>query len=146
MVSIIPFFSFLNITAITMRYAKVTTPFDTLLLESPSTANLKYVANNVESNFSLPLTTSATLGQVKVEKVVTSLDANNYQVAYKFQPLESDVLLKHLEIEFDMVLSNQVMMAEGFQCWSTTKELDRYSKLAAIPSVVSWITQFNLQG
>lgn len=94
----------------------------------------------------LPFMTSTTLGQVKMTKVVTSLDADNYEVTYNLQPLESNTLLKHLEIEFDMELSGQVMMAEGFQCWSTTKEMDRYSKLAAIPRVVSWITQFNLQG
>ncbi|KAI8389354.1 glycoside hydrolase superfamily [Blakeslea trispora] len=38
------------------------------------------------------------------------------------------------------------MLAEGFQCWSTTRELDRYSRLAPIPRVVAWATQFNLQG
>ncbi|KAI8091457.1 glycoside hydrolase superfamily [Gilbertella persicaria] len=38
------------------------------------------------------------------------------------------------------------MLAEGFQCWSTTQEMDRYSRLASIPRVVSWVTQFNLQG
>ncbi|KAI9481337.1 MAG: glycoside hydrolase superfamily, partial [Benjaminiella poitrasii] len=38
------------------------------------------------------------------------------------------------------------MMAEGFQCWSTTKEMDNYNRLAAIPSVVAWFTKFNLQG
>jgi alpha-galactosidase len=129
-----------------MTTAIATTPFETLLLDSPSTAHLKYVTNNTETKFTVPLVSSTTLGQVQVEKVVTSLDANNYEVAYTFKPLESDVLLKHLEIEFDMELSGQVMMAEGFQCWSTTKELDRYSKLAAIPNIVSWFTQFNLQG
>ncbi|KAI8355073.1 glycoside hydrolase superfamily [Choanephora cucurbitarum] len=38
------------------------------------------------------------------------------------------------------------MLAEGFQCWSTTRELDSYSRLAPIPRVVAWATQFDLQG
>ncbi|KAI9283320.1 glycoside hydrolase superfamily [Sporodiniella umbellata] len=38
------------------------------------------------------------------------------------------------------------MMTEGFQCWSTTKEMSKHNKLPAIPTPVSWITKFNLQG
>ncbi|KAI7882095.1 glycoside hydrolase superfamily [Mucor mucedo] len=59
---------------------------------------------------------------------------------------EQPIVLNHLEIQMDVNLDKQVMMAEGFQCWSTTKEMDRYSKISSIPGVVSWFTQFNLQG
>ncbi|EIE88697.1 hypothetical protein RO3G_13408 [Rhizopus delemar RA 99-880] len=38
------------------------------------------------------------------------------------------------------------MLGEGFQCWSTTKEMGKHNRLAAIPKAVSWITKFNLQG
>ncbi|CAO0802984.1 unnamed protein product [Mucor circinelloides] len=121
-------------------------PFETLLLETPSVVNVKYTVNGVDTSLSLPLEAVATIGQLKVEKSVKLLDPDNYQVAYEFTPLQDQVVMKHLEIDYEMDLQHQVMLAEGFQCWSTTKELGLHSRLSAIPSVVSWITQFNLQG
>jgi alpha-galactosidase len=43
-------------------------------------------------------------------------------------------------------LANHSMMAEGFQAWSQTKEVDKSSTLPAIQSTVAWITKFDLQG
>lgn len=124
----------------------MTTPYETLLLDTPSIANIKYTVNGIETSLSLPLEMIATIGQLQVEKTVKLLDPNNYEVVYEFKPLESQVFMKHLEIEYEMNLQQQVMLAEGFQCWSTTKELGPHNRLSAIPKVVSWVTQFNLQG
>lgn len=125
----------------------MTTPFETLLLETPSTANVKYTIDNVQSRYSLPLKTSTSIGQLSVDKSVKLLDPNNYEVTYEWtNPGEKSVQLQELQVEFTMNLEQQVMFAEGFQCWSTSKEMDKYNRLSAIPSVVSWITQFNLQG
>ncbi|CAO3641575.1 unnamed protein product [Mucor fragilis] len=124
----------------------MTAPFDTLLLETPSVASIRYTVDGIETRLSLPLQTAATVGQLNVEKSVELLDPDNYRVAYAFTPLKDTVVMQHLELQYEMDLQQQVMLAEGFQCWSTTKELGPHSRLSAIPSVVSWITQFNLQG
>jgi alpha-galactosidase len=121
------------------------TPYETLLLnENESVVNAKYVINNKLSSISIPLIEKS-LEKIKVERFTKSIDNDNFELEYKITAQE-DILLKGLDIEMNMNLDNQVMMAEGFQSWSTTKELDRYNKMSAIPGVVSWFTQFNLQG
>ncbi|KAL0089472.1 glycoside hydrolase superfamily [Phycomyces blakesleeanus] len=37
------------------------------------------------------------------------------------------------------------MMAEGFQSWSLSKEMDSNSRLSSIPTLVAWKTKFDLQ-
>jgi hypothetical protein len=141
LLSIIGCFSFLS----PIIYA-MSSPFDAILLdEIHPTLNIKYAINKIESNYkAVPF--SNRIGHLKIEKNVKLLDPDNFEMQYEFTAQDSDVDLKHLEIQLDMNLENQVMMAEGFQCWSTTKEMDRYSKMSAIPGVVAWFTQFNLQG
>jgi alpha-galactosidase len=144
MLKIISFFLFFPFLVRTMT---TTIPFETLLLETPSTVNLKYTIDNIQSRYSLPLKTSTTIGQLAIDKKVHLLDPDNFEVTYDWKNTgETSLTLQQLEIEFSMNLEQQVMFAEGFQCWSTSKEMDKYNKLSAIPSVVSWITQFNLQG
>lgn len=123
------------------------TPFDALLSDdTPLTVNIKYAIDKVESNHnSVPF--SNTIGQLKLKRSVNILDSDNFELQYELTAQEGhDVNLKHLEIQLGVNLNNQVMMAEGFQCWSTSKEMDKYSRMSAIPGVVAWFTQFNLQG
>ncbi|KAI7902159.1 glycoside hydrolase superfamily [Cokeromyces recurvatus] len=123
-----------------------TSPFETLLLETPSTVHIEYTVDNVKSKFSLPFKDETMMGQIKVERTVKLLNPDSFEINYRLIPQDSSVELNYLEFEYDMNLEAKVMMAEGFQCWSTTKEMGKYNRLAAIPSVVSWFTKFNLQG
>ncbi|KAI9255907.1 glycoside hydrolase superfamily [Helicostylum pulchrum] len=120
-------------------------PYDDILLtETPSAVNIKYAVDKEE--FNVASYSFDGTSHLKVTRSVHLLDADNFELQYDFTAQDKPVSLNHLEIELEVNLENQVMMAEGFQCWSTTKELDRYSTLSAIPGVVSWFTQFNLQG
>ncbi|GAA5812075.1 hypothetical protein MFLAVUS_005524 [Mucor flavus] len=120
-------------------------PYDDILLtETPFMVNIKYTVDKEE--FNVASYSFDDTSHLKVTRTVVLLDADNFELQYDFTAQDKPVSLNHLEIEIDVNLADQVMMAEGFQCWSTTKELDRYSTLSAIPGVVSWFTQFNLQG
>lgn len=120
-------------------------PYDDILLtETPSVVNMKYTVDKEE--FNVASYSFDDTSHLKVTRTVALLDADNFELQYDFTAQDKPVSLNHIEIEIDVNLADQVMMAEGFQCWSTTKELDRYSTLSAIPGVVSWFTQFNLQG
>lgn len=121
-------------------------PFDTILLgDTPSSIHIKYAVDKNEFHFT-SVTFTETVGHIKISRSVNLLDPDNYELQYDFTAQKEQVVLNHLEIQLDVNLDDQVMMAEGFQCWSTTKEMDRYSKISAIPGVVAWFTQFNLQG
>lgn len=122
------------------------TPYETLLLnENEPIANVKYTIDNKESHLVAPITDTGKHQVLKLSRSVHLLDPDNFELEYTLTA-QKDLVLKQVEIELDMDLQDQVMMAEGFQCWSTTKEMDRYNKISAIPSVVAWFTQFNLQG
>lgn len=122
------------------------TPYETLLLnENEPIANVKYTIDNKESHLVAPITDTEKHQVFKLSRSVHLLDPDNFELEYTLTA-QKDLVLKQVKIELDMDLQDQVMMAEGFQCWSTTKEMDRYNKISAIPNVVAWFTQFNLQG
>lgn len=140
-------FLFLILLSTLFHFIFAMSPYDTLLLsDTASCIHLKYTVNHKQVQFaSVPLTN--TVGQVNIQRSVNLLDPEHYELQYEFTATgEQAIVLNYLEIQMDVNLNHQVMMAEGFQCWSTTKEMDRYSKISAIPGVVSWFTQFNLQG
>jgi alpha-galactosidase len=124
----------------------MTTPFTTLASPASWVVNTKYLANSKQESFSERFEKEVLLGQLRVEKSTIQLDGDNFELHYKVLNQGDDVTLSHFEMELDINLDNQVMMAEGFQCWSTTREVDRYSRMAAIPGPVAWFTKFNLQG
>jgi alpha-galactosidase len=121
------------------------TPYETLFLnKNEPIVNVKYIIDNTPTEVSFSLNESKG-EKIKVDRSIKSIDNDNFELEFKIIA-QQDMTLKDLEIQMNMNLDDQVMMAEGFQCWSTTKEMDRYNKMSAIPSVVSWFTQFNLQG
>lgn len=129
-----------------LPYILCMTPYETLLLnENESIAHVKYTIDNKQSHLVASFTNAEEKQVLILSRSVHLLDPNNFELEYTLTA-EKDMILNGVEIELDMDLQDQVMMAEGFQCWSTTKEMDRYNKISAIPSVVSWFTQFNLQG
>lgn len=136
---------FLILLSYLFHFLFAMSPYDTILLgETPSSLHIKYAANEEQFNYaSVPF--AETVGHIHIKKSVNLLDPDNYELQYEFTA-EKQLVLNHLEIQMDVNLENQIMMAEGFQCWSTSKEMDRYSKIAPIPGVVAWFTQFNLQG
>ncbi|KAG1452975.1 hypothetical protein G6F56_007681 [Rhizopus delemar] len=117
-------------------------PFQSIQL--PSLAKIKYIKNNQPFTIALALDTAISAGSIDLQRQLRFSD-HQFELEYKLMANEQ-VLLDSVEFELDMDLKDNVMMTEGFQCWSTTKEMSRHNKLATIPSPVAWITQMNLQG
>ncbi|KAG2175075.1 hypothetical protein INT44_007553 [Umbelopsis vinacea] len=57
-----------------------------------------------------------------------------------------DVELHTLKATYWADLTDIRMLANGFQSWSQTRELNEYGRLSKIPYPVAWITKFDLQG
>lgn len=68
-----------------------------------------------------------------------------YLLGFTIKALQSIELI-HFNATFLADLQNQAMLANGFQNWSQAREFDKRDRISAIPSSVSWYTQFNLQG
>ncbi|KAG1154026.1 hypothetical protein G6F36_014516 [Rhizopus arrhizus] len=116
------------------------------ILTAPSTAQLKYIVNNKHFSFTIPLVTEASAGALSLQRVTHTIKEHDHFELEYVATAQEELLLQSLEFEVKVNLEDQVMLGEGFQCWSTTKEMGKHNRLAAIPKAVSWITKFNLQG
>lgn len=95
------------------------------------------------------LTVSDTFITIQRTTNSTEDDTNRFEMEYTIQAqgVSTDMVrLHHFEILFETDLTDNTMMAEGFQAWSQTREMDKTSSLPAISSPVAWITKFDLQG
>ncbi|KAG1055030.1 hypothetical protein G6F43_002988 [Rhizopus delemar] len=116
------------------------------ILTTPSTAQLKYITNNKHFSFTVPLVTEASAGALSLQRITHTIkEQDHFELEY-VATAQEELLLQSLEFEVKVNLEDHVMLGEGFQCWSTTKEVGKHNRLAAIPKAVSWITKFNLQG
>ncbi|KAI8968411.1 glycoside hydrolase superfamily [Mycotypha africana] len=145
------FFNPLGILSLTTMAVTASDIYNELQSE-PSIANINFLSSNGTEKslqFQLSATGSVSVNQVKVTKTIhTICEHEEYELEYTFESLEDDLQLKHIQIDIANLydLSQYVMMAEGFQCWSTSKEMGRHNRLAAIPRPVAWFTKMNLQG
>lgn len=56
------------------------------------------------------------------------------------------VELVHFEVKYFADLTDQRMLANGFQSWSQARELTANDRIPSIRSTVAYLTQLNLQG
>lgn len=125
-------------------------PFDALLTNTPL-LTLRYKLNGVEfglSNVPLEADTQS-VGHFTVIRSTVAVDANTYEQQYTFQSTSSldpvelvQLELTTAEVNFD----DRVMMADGFQSWSHSREMGRYNRLPPISKAVAHLTRFDLQG
>ncbi|CEG73530.1 hypothetical protein RMATCC62417_08891 [Rhizopus microsporus] len=120
------------------------TPYESLLTSS-AVANIKYTLNNQNITVAIPIVNDILTDNLDLEKRTHILDKDRFELEYVVTAKER-IILRTLEFESDMNLKGHVMLAEGFQCWSTVKEMGHLNRLLPIPRAVSWITKFNLQG
>ncbi|ORX51998.1 glycoside hydrolase [Hesseltinella vesiculosa] len=93
-----------------------------------------------------PLATPVHDNHISFSRHITILGTHTFKVKYV---LETDTLIKlhHLSVRINLPPIQQYnMMAEGFQCWSTTCEQDASSTSTSISLPVAWVTKFDLQG
>jgi hypothetical protein len=87
---------------------------------------------------------------ISIQRTINANDDDTtwFETEYTIQAQDAShmVRLHHFEILFDTDLTDNTMLAEGFQAWSQTREMDKTSSLPAISSPVAWITKFDLQG
>ncbi|ORZ15845.1 glycoside hydrolase superfamily [Absidia repens] len=84
-----------------------------------------------------------------IQRKLLLVNDDTFETEYSIQPqdqVNTMVKLNHFEVIFDTDLTDNSMMAEGFQAWTHTREMDKTSTLPSIQSAVAWITKFDLQG
>ncbi|KAI9261661.1 glycoside hydrolase superfamily [Phascolomyces articulosus] len=59
---------------------------------------------------------------------------------------DGTIELRYLEFTAPMELTGQIIMADGYQCWTHSREMDLNGRLPPISKTVAWWTWFNLQG
>ncbi|KAI9005436.1 glycoside hydrolase superfamily [Phycomyces nitens] len=57
-----------------------------------------------------------------------------------------EIELVHFEAKYSVDLTDQRMLANGFQSWSQAREMNKADKIPSIRSSIAWYTQYNLQG
>ncbi|KAI7869993.1 glycoside hydrolase superfamily [Spinellus fusiger] len=56
------------------------------------------------------------------------------------------LVLSHFEAKYSVDLTDQRMLANGFQSWSQAREMQQTDRIPSIRSGIAWYTQYNLQG
>lgn len=80
-------------------------------------------------------------------RIIDHHDNNNrFDLELKLTAHEEPIELEQLEFVFHMDIENTIMMADGFQCWTHSRELDKLGSISPISRTVAWWTQFDLQG
>ncbi|KAI7864866.1 glycoside hydrolase superfamily [Spinellus fusiger] len=90
---------------------------------------------------------SQTLSQhpLAFKKHVQWLSDTRCELVYSTKALRGSVRLSYLEFTMDLPVNGYAMMAEGFQSWSHSKEMDQNGRISAIPRPIAWATRFELQ-
>ncbi|KAI9492623.1 glycoside hydrolase superfamily [Zychaea mexicana] len=142
----------------------VTRPYETLLNFTPSMA-VTYIHHSPppqEENTSKTTTftvsekdqealgaTSQKLQHLTVDKQIQRIQEDHFELTLTLKAHDNDqssIEFRHLEFSTPMDLMGQLMMADGFQCWTHTREMDLHGRLPPISKTVAWWTKFNLQG
>ena len=98
-------------------------------------------------------TTTHRLQHFTVDRKIQDMNQNNdhfeltYTLKAQFDDKQGETIgLRYLEFSFPMELTGQIMMADGYQCWTHSREMDLNGRLPPISRTVAWWTWFNLQG
>jgi alpha-galactosidase len=126
-------------------------PLSDTLKQHAATIKVGYVIGNqhfvLKSSFD---GLSVSDSYLTVQRKFVHVCHDTFEIEYSIQPNHDEgaslIKLHVFEVSFMTELANHSMMAEGFQAWSQTKEVDKSSTLPAIQSTVAWITKFDLQG
>ncbi|KAI9025809.1 glycoside hydrolase superfamily [Phycomyces nitens] len=119
--------------------------FDTLINSSPL-VNAHYFHDGSSHSLTEQLASQdRTQHPLIFKQTFDKLGENRYELTYSVKALRDSVRLRHLEFIMDLPIQGQNMMAEGFQSWSMSKEMDSNSRLSSIPTIVAWKTKFDLQ-
>ncbi|CAO3649515.1 unnamed protein product [Cunninghamella blakesleeana] len=125
-------------------------PLKDTLLKHDAIIHIEYYIQNRLFNLTTRfIDTSVSNEHITVKKQLLIDNDISFDLGYTIEPDNTDnqnIKLKTFEILFKTNLTNQVMLAEGFQCWSQTKEVDKTTTIRSIQSAVAWVTKFNLQG
>ncbi|KAG2221084.1 hypothetical protein INT45_009742 [Circinella minor] len=98
-------------------------------------------------------TTTRSLQHFTVHKKIQDINQNNdqFELTYTLKAHYDDkqgeiIELRYLEFTTPMELTGHIMMADGYQCWTHSREMDLNGRLPPISKTVAWWTWFNLQG
>ncbi|KAG0175429.1 hypothetical protein DFQ28_000044 [Apophysomyces sp. BC1034] len=118
----------------------------TTLSDATPTIFIRYTHDGVEELVSQKLTNPCISDHLTVEKRVSNVGDNNFELNLTLTANDQNIRLQQLEFLYEADMSTETMLAEGFQSWSQAREVDRYSSMPGIQRVVAWVTQFDLQG
>ena len=100
-----------------------------------------------------PTTTTHRLQHFTVDRKIQDMNQNNdhfeltYTLKAHFDDKQGEAIgVRYLEFSSPMELTGQIMMADGYQCWTHSREMDLNGRLPPISRTVAWWTWFNLQG
>lgn len=120
-------------------------PFHTLHENTPAII-ASYIHKGTTNTFD-SLSTSSSPHITINRRIIDDQDNNNrFDLELKLTAHEGPIELEQLEFVFHMDIENTVMMADGFQCWTHSRELDKHGSISSISRTVAWWTQFDLQG
>ncbi|KAI8086388.1 glycoside hydrolase superfamily [Halteromyces radiatus] len=128
-------------------------PLSNTLTKHDAFIELRYTIGNKYYQLSAPFDSqSVTDSHLLIKRTFTSISQDSFEIEYTIEPTNNHqedsslIKLHHFEVFFDTDFNNNTIMAEGFQCWSQTREMDKTTTLPKIQSTVAWITKFDLQG
>lgn len=110
---------------------------------------IEYTHNGVYENFQdIPLfqNASAALPSLAIDLQLARIDESALELSYTLTAQVKVVRLHYLEFLFDMDLQDLIMMADGYQAWTHSREADKYSRIPPMSKTVAWWTKFDLQG
>ncbi|KAI9304915.1 glycoside hydrolase superfamily [Cunninghamella echinulata] len=109
--------------------------------------NIEYNIQNQHFNLTTRFIDSSVSNEHITIKKKQLFDGDSFELNYIIEVENiKNIKLKRFEILFNTDFSDQSMMAEGFQSWSQTKEVDETTTLRSIKSAAAWVTKLDLQG
>ncbi|KAF7728810.1 hypothetical protein EC973_005436 [Apophysomyces ossiformis] len=137
---------YLGVLALVLGVGATNMNLFTALSDATPTVYIRYTCNGEEKIASQKLTNPSIAGHLSVDKRISKLDENKFELSLILTAGDKNVRLQQLEFLFDARFSNETMLAEGFQSWSQTREMDKRNSMVPILKPVAWVTQFDLQG
>lgn len=109
--------------------------------------NIEYNVQNQHFNLITRFIDSSVSNEHITIKKQQLFDGDSFELNYIIEVENiKNIKLRRFEILFNTDFSDQSMMAEGFQSWSQTKEVDKTTTLRSIKSAAAWVTKLDLQG
>jgi hypothetical protein len=120
-----------RISPLSFNHSRPVIQLDYTALSDPQAKRQVYLSSNQDT-------------RVTVENSFREVE-NGYELTLELWTMV-DVELHALKATYWADLTDIKMLANGYQSWSQTRELNEYGRLSKIPYPVAWVTKFDLQG